>query len=1073
MKLIGFCVRYPVTVIVGMILALLFGVISLTRLPLQMTPTVERPEISVETVYPGAAPQEVEHEIVVRQEEHLISVQNLQELVSMSYEGRGVITLRFDWGVNKDVARLEVSEKLDLVRDIPDDAERPVIRAVSSDEDTPIAWVVVHTRRDINEVRQEAEDAIIPRLERVEGVGAVTLFGGQAREVQVILDYQAMTGRGLTIGQVRDALLRENRNTRGGSIDEGKKRYRVRMLGQFTDLKQIEGVIIAIHEGNPVYLRDIATVRFGLKEHERSLRQFGQPTIGFVLVRRTGANAVEVMQGLKRELAYLNAVYADKDIQFEQIYDETDYIYDAVNLLVDNVYEASFLTIVVLLFFLRSISSIMVIALSIPISVISTFIVLNTLGRSLNIVMLAGLAFAVGNVVDNSIVVLENIFRHREMGKSPMQAALDGAGEVWSAILASTLTNMAVFLPVILMKDEVGQLFRDIAIATSISTCLSLGCALTIVPMMASCMLRARAERVRYARLHRILDFILLSWVGSAFSHALVRCLFWLRRGVGRRLVVVLGMTLGSLILALVLMPPIDYLPKGNRNIILAVVQLPPGFNLEQIDGIITELESRYMQMPEIAHLFAVVRTQNPLLGVIVKREYADVRGLQRVIEAMKQRSTSIAGMRAVFVTQMPLFRQGGQLLGGTNIEIDIKGHGLDEVRNIAATIEQQVRPLPGVNFVRSSFEGGSPELQVSVDHHKASDLGLSVSEAGYILETLIAGTLAGTFRERGKERDLTLIGTERGAARTQALDNVVLYPRQGGPIRLTDIATIREAEGPTKIAHLDRDRAIKLTVNLQDTMSMQEAIGTVNTHVLHKIRHDLPLGYTIDISGQAEDLDRTWNSLQWSFLLAVVVIYLLMCSLYESFTYPFIILFSVPPALVGGVLGVRILHAIEPTVKLDVVTMLGFIIMAGVVANAAILLVEQALNHMQEGMHPQDAIIESARNRLRPIFMTASSILGFLPLVASSGAGSELYRGMGAVQLGGMVLSTMFTLVLVPTMFSLWMDAKVGLLALLGREPKELNGNGYNDARGDEAASKHRVESLRSRATQEMFPPV
>jgi HAE1 family hydrophobic/amphiphilic exporter-1 len=1047
MQLIAFCVRYPVTVIVGMILALLFGVIALSRLPIQMTPTVERPEISVETTYLGAAPQEVENEIVDRQEEKLISVQNLQELVSTSSEGRGVVTLRFGWDVNKDVARLEVSEKLDLVQDIPDDAERPIIRAVSSDEETPIAWIVITTTRDINEVRQEAEDAIKPRLERVEGVGAVWLFGGQEREVHVILDYQAITARGLTIRQVREALVRENRNTKGGNIDEGKRRYLVRTLGQFADLKHIEETIVATQDGQTVYVRDIATVRFGLKERDRSIRQSGDPTVGFGVVRRTGANTVEVMKGVKKELAYLNAVYADKGIQFEQVYDETDYIYDAVNLVTENVYEASLLTVVVLLFFLRSISSIVVIGLSIPISVISTFIVLNALGRSLNIVMLAGLAFAVGNVVDNSIVVLENIFRHREMGKSRVQAALDGASEVWSAILASTLTNLAVFLPIILMQDEVGQLFRDIAIATSISTILSLGCALTIVPMMASRVLKAGAEASRYPRLQRILDVVLLSWLGQAFSDGLVRSLSWLRRGVGRRLVVVLGMTLGSLALALYLMPPIDYLPKGNRNFILAIVQLPPGFNLDQIDGIVTELEGRYMQMPEIERLFAVVRTDNPLLGVLVKRQYADIGGMQRVIEELRRRSTGIPGTRAVFVTQMALFRQRGQLLGGTNIEIDIKGHGLDEVRDIASTIEPQVRTLPGVNFVRSSFEWGNPELQVAVDRQKVSDLGFSVSEVGYIVETLIAGTLAGTFREHGKERDLTLIGTARGTARTQALDNVVLYPPRGGPLRLADIADIREAEGPTKIEHIDRDRSIKLTVNLRDEVPMQEAIDLVNTQVLRQVRQELPLGYAINVSGQAKDLDRTWNSLQWSFLLAVVVIYLLMCSLYESFTYPFIIMFSVPPAMVGGVLGVRLLHHIEPTVKLDVVTMLGFIIMAGIVVNAAILLVEQALNHMHEGMHPQDAIIESARNRLRPIFMTASSILGFLPLIASSGAGSELYRGMGAVQLGGMALSTVFTLILVPTMFSLWMDARSGLLSLLGRTPKELNGQGHGNS--------------------------
>jgi HAE1 family hydrophobic/amphiphilic exporter-1 len=372
--------------------------------------------------------------------------------------------------------------------------------------------------------------------------------------------------------------------------------------------------------------------------------------------------------------------------------------------------------------------------------------------------------------------------------------------------------------------------------------------------------------------------------------------------------------------------------------------------------------------------------------------------------------------------------------VGGTNVEVDIKGDDLDTVRQLASRIESRARGLPGINFVRSSFEWGNPELQVEVDRKKAADVGLSVRDVGYMVETFVNGTQAGSFRERGKERDLTLIGTARATQHTQVLDGMVLYPPKGGPLRLTDIADIREAEGPTKIEHLDRDRSVKLTVNLKDEVALQTAIDTLNTQVIQHLHPDLPLGYSIDVSGQAKDLDRTWNSLKWSFLLAVLIIYLLMCSLYESFAYPFVILFSLPPALVGGVLGLRMLHAVEPTVKMDVIAMLGFIIMAGIVVNSAILLVEQALNHMREGMSPQEAIFESVRNRLRPIFMTASSLLGFLPLVLASGAGSELYRGMGAVQLGGMLLSTLFTLILVPVMLSLWIDARTALLSLVGR---------------------------------------
>jgi len=1041
MKLIEFCVRYPVSVLVGVILALLFGVIALSRLPMQMTPTVDRPEISVETKYHGAAPQEVEDEIIDRQEEKLNAVQELQEMVSTSFDGRGMITLHFDWGVNKDIARLEVAEKLDLVQDVPLDAERPVIRAVSSDEETPIAWIVVHTSRDINEVRLEAEDVIQPRLERVEGVGSVMLFGGQEREVQVVLDYAALAARGLTVQQVRDVLLRKNRNVKGGNIDEGKQRHVVRTVGQFTDLTQIENVLITMQHDQPVYIRDIARVQFGYKEMDRSIRLFGKPTMGFGIVRRTGANTIEVMQGIKRELAYLNSIYADKDIRFEQVYDETDYIYDALHLVTDNLFEASLLTIVVLLFFLRSPSSLLVIGLSIPLSVITMFMALNALGRSLNIVMLAGMAFAVGNVVDNSIVVLENIFRHREMGKPRVQAALDGASEVWSAVLAATLTNMAVFLPIIFVKDEAGQLFRDIAISTSISTALSLIVALTVVPMMAARVLRVNTGEPRHGRWQRVLNLVLLAWLGQAFSRGLVRLLSWLRQGVVRRLAVVALMTMGSLALSWHFLPPVDYLPQGNRNLILAVVLVPPGFNLEQIERLLTEIEGRYMQMPQLERLFTVSRTENPLLGIIAKREYSDIHGMQQTVAELRKRSAGIPGARMVFVTQSPLFRRSGQLLGGINVEIDVKGDDLDKVREVAATIEQRTRTLPGVNFVRSSFEWGNPELQVHVDQFKAEELGFAVSDVGYLVETLIAGTEAGKFREHGTERDLTLIGTTRGAVRTQVLDNIVLYPPRGQPISLANIAEIRPAHGPTKIEHLDRDRTIKLTANLKDDVAMQTALDTINAQVIQPLRRDLPLGYSITVSGQAKDLDRTWDSLKWSFFLAVLISYLLMCSLYESFTYPFIVLFSIPPAMVGGVLALHLMHTyVEPTIKMDVLAMLGFIIMAGVVVNAAILLVEQVLNHMEEGMDPQDAIIESARNRLRPIFMTASSILGFLPLVVSSGAGSELYRGMGAVQLGGMLVSTLFTLVLVPTVFSLWLDAHSALVSLFRRKTLEVH---------------------------------
>ncbi|MFQ6110703.1 MAG: efflux RND transporter permease subunit, partial [Nitrospinota bacterium] len=572
MKLVEFCLKNPVTVTVGIILALLFGGIALFRIPLQMTPTVDRPEITVETIYPGASPREVEEEIVDRQEEQLNAVENLREMTSTSFDGRASVVLKFDWGTNKDIARLDVSEKLNLVKEIPEDAEEPVIRAVNSDEARPVAWIIMRTSRNINEVRPEAEDVIKPHLERVKGVGSVWMFGGQEREVRVALDHRALAARGISIRQVRDALIRENRNIKGGKIDEGKRRHVVRTVGQFPTLREMESTIVAQEDGRPVYLRDVARVSFDYKDLEFFVRQGGLPTIGFGVLRKTGANVVEVMRGVKSKLDYLNnKLYRGKDIYLELVYDETVYIKESVNQVVKNLLFGVGLAFLVLIFFLRSPRSALIISFAMPISIVTTFIFLDFLGRSLNIISLAGLAFAVGMVVDNSVVVLENIFRHREMGKPPFRAALDAAGEVWGAVLAASLTTMAVFVPIIFVKEEAGQLFRDIAITIAVAIFISLIVALTVLPMLSARFLRVRAKKGEARRRVGPLDILLFTWVGWLISWLILGANGWLARGVARRLAVTFLIVGPSVWLAFRYAPPMDYLPAGNRNLVFCL----------------------------------------------------------------------------------------------------------------------------------------------------------------------------------------------------------------------------------------------------------------------------------------------------------------------------------------------------------------------------------------------------------------------------------------------------------------------------------------------------------------------
>ncbi|MBT5368471.1 MAG: efflux RND transporter permease subunit, partial [Nitrospinaceae bacterium] len=918
-------------------------------------------------------------------------------------------------------ARLDVSEKMGLVRNLPDDADRSTIRAVNSDAEDSIAWIVVDTKRPINEVRVVGDDVIRPKLERVPGVGAVFMFGGEDREVRITLDYEAMNARGITVKTLREVLIRENQNTKGGKIDEGKRRYVVRTVGNFTQLEQLLNTIVARQPGGAVYLRDIAKVEFDYEDVTRRVRVSAKPTIAFSIRRRTGANTLEVMTKLKETIKEINRSYQGRDIKLRQVYDETDYILQSRGLVVNNIFIGGALAIGVLLLFLGSMSSVVVVAVAIPVAVISTFIFIFMLGRSINIISLAGLAFAVGMVVDNSIVVLENIFRHREMGKDRWQAAVDGGVEVWGAVLASTLTTLAVFLPVIFVEDESGQLFRDIAIAISVAVGLSLIVSVTVVPMLSSRMLRRTDTE---SPLSRLISLTGVYALGSWFREWFVRLIETLMRGVVFRVLIAVSITVTSVFLAWYFFPPIDYLPKGNRNLMFVFLRTPPGLNIDQMDKIMSELEGRLTRVKELDRFFAVVRPTNPLMGLLAKAEYSDKDSMRKLTKKLFGLVQGIPGIRA-FVTQVSLFRRRGSgFIGGINLNVDVTGDSLEEIQRIAGEVAEKARRLPGVRFANSSFDLGNPELQIHVDREKAADLGLSVTELGDIVETLVNGTRAGLFRDQGKELDIVLRGSQTRFTRTQELSQITLYTPDGRSVQLSEIAEIRQALGPTKIEHIDRYRSVTLTVNLADELPLQIAIERMRREVIDPIRAKLPLGYSVEVGGRAKDLERTWNALKWSFLLALVITYLLMAALFEAWSYPLIIMFSVPLASTGGVLAVSLMNYIEPSIKMDTLVMLGFIILTGIVVNNAILLVHQALNHFRSGMEMRTAILESVRDRMRPIFMTmTTTVLGMLPLVVSSGSGSELYRGLGAAVLGGLATSTIFTLILIPVIFSLWVD--------------------------------------------------
>ena len=1029
----------------GSIFILLFGLLSLFRIPVQLVPDVEKPQITVETRWIGASPEEVEQEIIHEQEEMLKSVENLRKLTSKSFNGRGEILLEFVVGVDKSAALLDVANKLDQVQEYPENVDEPVIKTVNTG-DRPIAWFTLRTLPGndtaVDELRDFAEDHIESRFERVPGVANSNIYGGAERELQVVIDPHALASWQLSILDVRRALISTNTNISGGDIEEGKNRFVVRTLGQFKSVEEIENLVITKRDDISVYVRDIADVQLGYKKMEAFVRQKNEASIAVNAQREVGANVLVVMEGLKKACSELNEnLLKDRGLALEQVYDETEYIKSSIGLVRQNVVVGGLLAVIVLLLFLRSWRSTLVIGLAIPISAIGTFLMVTLMGRSLNVVSLAGIAFAVGMVVDSAIVVLENIFRHWQSGEDPFEAAYKGTTEVWGAVLASTLTTIGVFIPIILVEQEVGQLFRDIALAISFAVGLSLIVAITVIPTAAARIL-SHGKRSESAGDENFTSSSRLVLLGRNLTDKIVGVVDYLTNTLKKRLITIFVLVFISIFLTWWMVPEMEYLPEGNRNLILAIMLPPPGYSLEEQRDIGVNIEKElipYWQAkagtkeaemldgPPIKHGFYVSRGRAVFMGMIS----AEPERVAELIPVLRRVCGKIPGMITI-VQQSSLFERG--LSGGRTIDIELSGPDLNRLVYFGAQVFGQVRQVfpPGTQARPiPSLELGSPELQIRPRLEHATELGLTSADIGYIVDALVDGAFAGDYWHEGDKIDLVIFGQSKYIERTQDLEQIFIFTPSGDYVPLSTVADIQLGVGPEEIDHIERDRSIVIQVIPPRTMPLERALDIIDTQILNPMVKKGLLGglYKANLAGTADKLQEARKSLQWNFVLAIAISYLLMAALFESFLYPIIIMFSVPLATVGGFVGLAVLNIFTLQV-MDVLTMLGFVILIGTVINNAILIVHQTLNNMrEEKMESRQALIESVRTRIRPIFMSvATTVFAMLPLVIFPGAGSELYRGLGSVVLGGLIVSTIFTLLLIPAVFSLVMDIKARL---------------------------------------------
>lgn len=1055
MDLIRISIERPVAVISAVLMAVMFGIVAANTIPIQLSPDVRNPVISIRTYWFGAAPAEIEREVLNEQEEVLQGLEGLDKMTSQVQDGRADITLEFAVGTDMSRALLLTANQLDRVAGYPEEVDEPVLSTSGSD-DNPIAWFRVipapGNENDVHTYGDFVEDVVKDRLERVPGVADVNYFGGGPREMQVVVDPQYMSQYGLTVSDVVGTLQRANASVSGGDVEEGKRRYVVRTENDFSTPEDVAKVVLRSWSDpnsgrvSRVTVGDIAQVGFGYRSATATIRANGEYAIALNATRETGANVIETMKGIQAAVAELNEYdLPNAQLEMYQVYDETVYINSAIDLVTQNIWVGGLLAAAILMIFLRSVRATLVIALAIPVSVIASFVAMAALGRSLNVVSLAGIAFAVGMVVDAAIVVLENIYRLRQEGMSTSEAAYKGAQQVWGAIFVSALTTVMVFIPILTMEQEIGQLFRDIAVAISVSVILSLLVSVTVIPALSNRLLGGQmsgdGKKVADLPVFNIIAWLFnhtLAPILDAFGRLFAKATVGLTRAVvaskALALSLVLAITAGAGATTYAFLPALDYLPDGNRNLMFGFVFPPPGYNLETMRGIGQVVEDSVRPLfstetgpeptedgtPKIENFFFVATESRTFVGASTV-DPTKVAGLKGVLQGAVSNEPGTLS----FFSQASLFGRG--IGGNRSVDVDISGANLEE---IIATAQRafgliagafpfqegnQIRPIPGLTL-------GAPEVRVIPDPVALSDNGLTATELGLTVDTFNDGLRVDEITVGSSLMDLVLKGPEFNIKETQGIGDLPVVTRSGTIVPVSSLSDVTVTAGPTQIRHVESRRTVTLQLSPRSDIALGAALEKLQTEVVAPLREQgLPAGVSIQLSGTADKLSEAVEIMRLDLILALIIVFLVMAVLFESFLYPMIIVFSVPLATAGGLIGLNILN-LYTYQALDTLTMLGFVILIGIVVNNAILIVHQTLYHLrEENLSPQEAIVEATRNRIRPIFMsTLTSVFGMLPLVVFPGAGSEIYKGLGSVVVGGLSLSAVVTLAVVPPLLSL-----------------------------------------------------
>jgi len=1045
--MLKFAIDHPVILSVAILILSLFGILSIFNIPVQMIPDLDARVISIRTIWPGASPQDVEKEILVEQERYLRRISGLERMVSTANTGSAEIELEFPFSIGIEEALLNVNNALSQVPGYPENVDQPSIRAEAFSSNSFMYFRLMpisgdFTEEDILKLRDWAEEYVQTPMERVAGVSSVGMRGGASRQIKIYVDPAKLAERGIRLMDLRTAIRDRNRDVSGGDLDSGKRRYLLRTIGRFESVEDLENLVIAERDGAFILLRDIGHAELGFGEVRNYAYSEGKPVLAFSVSRQIGSNVIEIKRDMLATVERLNqGLLKNKGLQLVRTADDVVYVTDAVFVVQRNLAIGAFLALGVLFLFLRSIPATLIGAIGIPICTLAAFLGFLLTGRTLNVISLAGVAFAIGMTLDNNIVVLENIYRHLSMGKQRLQAALDGVREVWPAVLAATLTTVCVFLPIIFIEEEAGQLYSDIAIAIAASILMSMIVAITLVPAAAGRLLHSHNSRTS-----------LLSRLGAALGRGVIVSVHGLTRGILRPLATIVIVLAATFAIIYYLTPDAEYLPEGEESKIFTLMFAPPGYNIQMMREAFRTVDKDFVHaVGQDPAVFERGDSEVPALNftigfanqsrVFVVREATDRRQTEALMQVATEKTSELPGLRS-FSSRGSIF--SGNFGGTRSINVEVSGPDLESLFQAGFKVfmkSKQIFDNPRVRPTPSNLKMGQPMVEIRPDWERAAELGINPGDLGYTVWVYSDGAYVDEFFLGDDEIDIFLYSTEGNIKHPHDLEQVMLYSSRGGMIPLSAVARLQETVNTETIRRVDGDRTITLSIIPPREVPLEEGVRIVQREIIEGMKHsgELPQEIKLSISGASDRLNATRDALTSNFAVALLIAYLLMVAVFSHWGWPLLIMSSVPIGISGGIAGLYLLNlggahldklGLYPIQQsFDMITMLGFLVLIGTVVNNPILIVERAVSNLRErSMDVLEAVTEAVQIRLRPIMMSmVTTVAGLSPLVFNPGAGTELYRGLGAIVLFGLLFSTLVTLTFMPALLSLVLQFGVG----------------------------------------------